>query len=242
MTGEDPKGETPSTIDNIETAVGVQLKNLSGLLDGGMNVASDAIKSSTALVKDEIENVTGLAKSWYHRAEIGIAQADEALMTTLKKGVAIAVENEIASTAAAATTLALLLPTTRRLLWRSTFGRFQSAEAAQRAAEQRIVSLGEVIDSQAPELEKLAAQLATARDQYTASLAQLKGAASELRGLASKVDSTDRKARVLMQDLRELRSKHALQMRSDLAIKSSVLAKQKAAVDKVVAKLAKEGF
>lgn len=62
MTGEDPKGETPSTIDNIETAVGDQLKNLSGLLDGGMNVASDAIKSSTALVKDEIENVTGLAK------------------------------------------------------------------------------------------------------------------------------------------------------------------------------------
>lgn len=121
-------------------------------------------------------------------------------------------------------------------------GRFQSAEAAQRAAEQRIVSLGEVIDSQAPELEKLAAQLAKARDQYTASLAQLEGAASELRGFASKVDSTDRKARTLMQDLRELRSKHALQMRSDLAIKSSALAKQKAAVDKVVTRLAKEGL
>jgi DNA repair ATPase RecN len=128
------------------------------------------------------------------------------------------------------------------MLWRSTFGRLQSAEAAQRAAEQRIVSLGEVIDSQASETEKLASQLAKARGEYAASLAQLKGAASELRGLASKVDSTDRKARALMQDLRELRSKHALQMRSDLAIKASALAKQKASVDKIVAGLAKDGL
>ncbi len=154
----------------------------------------------------------------------------------------MAVENETASTAAAAVALVLLLPTTRRYLWRLTFGRFQSAEAAQRAAEQRIVSLGEAIDSQAAETEKLTAQLAKAREEYAASLAQLKGAASELRVLASTVDSTERRARTLMQDLRELRSKHALQMRSDLAIKSSALAKQKAAVDKAVAGLAKEGF
>lgn len=160
----------------------------------------------------------------------------------IAEDVAVAVENETASTAAAALGLILLLPTTRRLLWRSTFGRFQSAETAQRAAEQRIVSLGKVIDLQASEAEKLATQLAKAREEYASSLAKLKGAASELRGLASKVDSTDRKARALMQDLKELRSKHALQMRSDLAIKASELAKQKNAVDKVVAGLAKDGF
>jgi len=62
MAKEDPKGEDPSTMDKIETAVGDQIKDLNGLLDGGMNIASDAIKSSTVLVKDEIENVTGLAK------------------------------------------------------------------------------------------------------------------------------------------------------------------------------------
>jgi hypothetical protein len=62
MAGEEPKGEAPFTMDKIETAVGDQIKNLSGLLDGGMNVASNGIKSSTALVKDEVENMAGLAK------------------------------------------------------------------------------------------------------------------------------------------------------------------------------------
>lgn len=99
-----------------------------------------------------------------------------------------------------------------------------------------------MIDSQASEAEKLAASLAKAREEYATSLAKLKEAASDVRGLASKVDSTDRKARALMQDLRELRSKHALQMRSDLAIKASTLAKQKSAIEKAVAKLAKDGF
>lgn len=61
MAKDDPKGEAPSTMDKVETAVN-ELKDLNRLLDGGINVASDAIKSSTVLVKDEIENVTGLAK------------------------------------------------------------------------------------------------------------------------------------------------------------------------------------
>lgn len=62
MSGEDPKGEEPSTAESIQAAVGDQFKHLSGFLDGGMTVASDALKSSTALAKSEVENVAGLAK------------------------------------------------------------------------------------------------------------------------------------------------------------------------------------
>lgn len=152
------------------------------------------------------------------------------------------VQNESASIAAAVGLVAITLPTTRRILWRTTFGRLQSAEAAQRAAEQRLVSLQELIDSQAGEADKLAEQLAVARDRYSKALGELKNAASAMRGLESTVNSTESKARSLMQDLRELRSKHALQMRSELAVKAAAVAKQKSAVEKVVAGLAKDGF
>jgi hypothetical protein len=65
MSGEEPKGEEPSTMENIEGAIDDQLKNFTGILDGGLNVASDALKSSTAAVKGEVENATGLAKVCY---------------------------------------------------------------------------------------------------------------------------------------------------------------------------------
>ncbi len=66
MAGEEPKADAPSIIENMENAVGDQLKSLGAVLDGGMDIASDALKSSTALVKCEAENVTGLAKVCKH--------------------------------------------------------------------------------------------------------------------------------------------------------------------------------
>lgn len=62
MAGEDPKGEAPSTAESIQAAVGDQFNNLSGFLDGGINIASDALRSSTATAKSEVEKMTGFAK------------------------------------------------------------------------------------------------------------------------------------------------------------------------------------
>jgi hypothetical protein len=77
MAGEEElKGDAPSTMDNFEIAIDDQLKNLSGFLDGGINIASDALKSSTALVKDEVENVTGLAKVWQNFSDLAEFEID----------------------------------------------------------------------------------------------------------------------------------------------------------------------
>ena len=152
------------------------------------------------------------------------------------------VQYETAAIAGAAGIVIVALPTTRRIIWRMTFGRLQSAEAAQKAAEQRLVSLQELIDSNAKDADKLAEQLAVTKGRYSTAVAEVQNAASAMRGLESNVESTESKARTLMQDLRELRSKHALQMRSELALKAATVAKQKSAVEKVVASLAKDGF
>ena len=88
----------------------------------------------------------------------------------------------------------------------------------------------------------MAEQLAAAKEEYSRGIASMKSAASALRGLNRDVESTEKTAKTLMRDLRELRSKHALQMRSDLAVKVSAVGKQKSAVERVVNSLAKDGF
>lgn len=47
---------------------------------------------------------------------------------------------------------------------------------------------------------------------------------------------------VLMRDIRELRSKNALQFRSDVAVKAAVAAKNRADLEKIVHRLEKEGL
>lgn len=163
-------------------------------------------------------------------------------LPTPTEGVSCVVQYETASIAAAVGLAALILPGPRRFLWRSTFGRFQSAESLQAAAEARLTSLAQAIDAQGAEAEQLAEKLASARAEYSAAAATLRSAASDMRSFAGRVEGTEKKVQALMQDLRELRSKHALQMRSDAAVHASAAARQRAAVDKVVHGLSKDGF
>ena len=65
MAGEESTRESPST-EGIQNAIGEQLGNLSGLLDGGINIASDAIKSGTATAKNGLEKASGLVKVCNH--------------------------------------------------------------------------------------------------------------------------------------------------------------------------------
>ncbi len=207
-------------------------------------------------------------QEWYGTAAAGVAEVDDVVISTLKsesskprrrcrrpaphsplptlstlaEGVSFVVQYETASIAAAVGLTALILPGPRRLLWRATFGRFQSAESLQAAAEARLTSLAQAIDAQGGEAEQLAEKLAAARADYAAAASTLRSAASDMRSFAGKVEGTEQKVEALMRDLRELRSKHALQMRSDAAVHASAAARQRAAVDKVVSGLAKDGF
>lgn len=68
MAGEDPsrEGSKIESLGNVQNVIGEQLGNLSGLLDGGINIASDIIRSSTATAKTEVEKAAGLAKVCNH--------------------------------------------------------------------------------------------------------------------------------------------------------------------------------
>lgn len=110
-------------------------------------------------------------------------------------GILLARENETTATIAGVGLVAVILPGTRRLLWRMTLGRLQSAEAAQKSAELRVQSLATRLTEHDGEVQKLSERLALARQEYERGLSKLQGAASELRSLSSRVEGTERKAK-----------------------------------------------
>lgn len=136
-----------------------------------------------------------ILQRWGSLVISGLKQADEAVIGTLKEGVHTAVEHQNISVAAGTFALALVLSPTRRLLWRMTLGRFQSAEAAFAAAERRLSSLKETIELQAGETEKLSERLEAARLEYERGLSKLTAAAAEVKRLAAKVEKTDHSAK-----------------------------------------------
>jgi len=109
-------------------------------------------------------------------------------------GVDLAREHENATIAGALGLAAIILPAPRRLLWRLTLGRFQSAEAAQRSAELKVASLSQRITEQEGEVKKLTERLDMARSEYARGLSKLQGAASELRGLTQRMQATEKKS------------------------------------------------
>ena len=157
-------------------------------------------------------------------------------------GVDYARQNETATTLSAIGVVALILPTTRRMLWRATFGRFRSEEAAQMAAEQRLTAFTTTVDAQAGEVEKLSQRLSLAQQEYARGLAKLQSTAGELRNLLGRVEKTESKTRMFMDDLRELRAKHALQMRSEAAVQADKSGKQRRTLERLVSALTKDGF
>lgn len=163
-------------------------------------------------------------------------------MCVTAAGVDYARQNETAATVTAIGIVALILPTTRRMLWRSTVGRFQSEEAAHLAAEQRLTALTTTVDAQAGEVEKLGQRLALAQQEYSRGLAKLRSTAGELRNLMDRVEKTEQKTRMFMEDLRELRAKHALQMRSEAAVQAQKSGKQRRNLENLVSGLTKDGF
>lgn len=54
--------EEKTTSESLQSRVEEQIASVDRFVDRGLSVASDALRSSTAVAKDEVEKVVGLAK------------------------------------------------------------------------------------------------------------------------------------------------------------------------------------
>ena len=137
---------------------------------------------------------------------------------------------------------AILLPGPRRFLLRNTIGRLRSEEAVVRSAELRGSGVRARVEAHAGEMKKLEERLGLAQAEYTRGLGKLRATASELASLQSRMGSAERAAEQLLQDLRRLPSKQAVQLRADAAKELAEAKGQRKAVERLIKSLAKQGI
>ncbi len=168
--------------------------------------------------------------------------ADHMIISTLKEGVLYGLEHQVASSAGLAGLVFVSVPSARRALWRATFGRFTSPEHTVVAFESQIKSMVGSLEVQKGEITKLSERLTMAQEEYARGLSKLQSAASEVRALESRVHRSEWNAKDVLYEIRNIRSKHALQLRSDAAVVVESSAKQARQVEKIVGKLDKHGL
>jgi hypothetical protein len=168
--------------------------------------------------------------------------ADQYVVSTIKDGIVYGLEHRVTAATVGATAMVVLLPGVRRSLWRVTFGRFTSPEQMVETCEGSIKSMVADLQAQKGEIAKLSERLQVAREQYASGLAKLRHAASEMRSLESRVQTSETKAKDLLYEIRNIRSKQALQLRSDAAVVVESAKRQRNQVGKIVGKLDSHGL
>lgn len=231
-----------TTVDQVRDQVWEAADKTSKALEEGIQAASYAVKSGTVKAREEYVKAM---KSSQSVLDTGIAHyngLEEQVFYRLRGWVHSAAEHQTA-TATALTGLALLiLPGPRRFLYRHTFGHLKSEEAVLRSAQVRQQSITEALLSDAAEAQKLLQRQAAAEAQYDQGLQKLQATARQLRNLSSKVKGTETAAERLVKTLRELPSKEALALRSEMATKAAAAKQQRAALDRQLWAIANRGI
>ncbi|GAB4819078.1 hypothetical protein N2152v2_006124 [Parachlorella kessleri] len=210
-------------------------------IDAGISTLSGAVRSTRKVVVEEADKAYSQAQDVYGVGKAHLEQTEEVTISKLREGVNFIVEHQNESLAAAAVLAAVVLPGPRRFLLRNTIGRLRSEEAIYKSSELRATSLADKLEGQHKELQKLQERLALAQEEYQRGLSKLRQTASELQRLSGRVHSSEKTARALLGDLRQLPSKAALQLRADVAQAASVANSQRSEIEKMVIRLAKQG-
>lgn len=231
-----------SSLDQVVEQVKEFSERAAKAVDEGLNNASHVIKSTSAVATKEAEKAYGEAQVYVDKASGQLKEGEEYVVGKLKEGVALFQAYEPASSAVAAGTALLLIPATRRILYRQTLGRLRSEEAVFRSAERKSKTLAETVDIQSKEAEKLQERVKLAEEEYYRGLSKLKSASSQLQSLIKQVNKTEKNAKGLIRDLRELPSQQALALRAEVAQQKAAAKTQHDNLDRTLYQLVKKGL
>ncbi|BDA47911.1 RGS1-HXK1-interacting protein 1 [Coccomyxa sp. Obi] len=231
--------EDPSTtVDQVWEAA----DKTSKALEEGIQAASYAVKSGTVKAREKYAKAMESSQSVIDTGVAHYKHLEEQVFDKLRGGVHTAAEHQTATITALTGLALLILPGPRRFLYRHTFGRLQSEEAVFRSAQVKQQSITEALHSDAAEAQKLLQRQAAAEAQYDQGLQKLQATARQLRSLSSKVKATESAAERLVKTLRELPSKEALALRSEMATKAAAAKQQRAALERQLWAITKRGI
>mmetsp|Transcript_14516 Transcript_14516/g.31582 ORF Transcript_14516/g.31582 Transcript_14516/m.31582 type:complete len:237 (+) Transcript_14516:100-810(+) len=216
-------------------------------LNEGISVVSKTLLQGACLVGRSAKDVQNQANSALDEGKVYLNQgyeqykaAEDVFFATAKSGIDWAAANPYVAYPAAGVGSLLLIPFTRRLLYRQTLGRFRNNESTLKSAEGRVEGLKAKMEDYSKEADKLAERMAKAEEEMKRGMAKLKATRLELQRLSAVVGKGQRTAQATMQDLRSLPAKmeNVLPLRGEAANQVSALKSQKSKIDKMVRRIA----
>ncbi|KAK9907760.1 hypothetical protein WJX75_009439 [Coccomyxa subellipsoidea] len=210
-----------TTIDQVKEHVWEAADKTSKAVEEGIQAASYAVKSGTVKARAEYAKAMESSQNIIDTGVAHYKHLEEQIFDRLKGGVHVAAEHQSATLTALTGLAVLLLPGPRHFLYRQTLGRLRSAEAVFTTAQAKSQAITEALQADAAEAVKLLQRQSAAEAQYDQGLQKLQATSRQLRSLSSKVRATESSAEILVKTLRELPSKEALALRSEMATKGA---------------------
>mmetsp|Transcript_1994 Transcript_1994/g.4473 ORF Transcript_1994/g.4473 Transcript_1994/m.4473 type:complete len:244 (+) Transcript_1994:85-816(+) len=178
-------------------------------------------------------------KGFVDQAQKQAREVEDAAVSGAMSAIAWGAANPNLAYPAAGASFLLLLPGTRRLLWRKTFGRLRNPETALKNSADRVQSVHTNVKDHATQLSKLQERMLAAEAEYNSGYSKLKATRIELQRLASNVAKDEKTANAVVQELRTLKAMNAsLSLRAEAASHLARLRTQKQQANKNIYRIA----
>lgn len=215
---------------------------LTSAVDGGIRTVSTALASGTSTAQAEAEKLRESAQALTSAVEVEAKNAESVAISYIKEGLRVAADNQVASAAVGTAVAIVVVPGLRRFVIRQMVGKFRSEEGRFRAAELQAAELNQTLEQQAADLRKLEERLVLAQEEYERGRSKLTATGQRLLGLSRQLRGSHASVKGLISELRQLPSRQALQLRSEVASKAADISKQRTVVERHISKLLKQGL
>ncbi|KAG2495417.1 hypothetical protein HYH03_006364 [Edaphochlamys debaryana] len=234
------------TLEGVRAQVGTTVADAQAQLDGALQTVAGFARQGLGLigggVREAYNAAADVAEAGTAYANHGLDQlkaVEDATVAEIRRGLDVVHANPYVSYPLLATGGMLLLPGTRRLLYRATLGRLRSVDNILKGSEGKVEGLRVKMGDFSSEAKKLQERLAVAEDEYVRGRQKLKATRQELQRLASVVAKSERQAAGVLEDLRSIKkADKATQLRAEAASQVSSLRAQRTALQSYIYRIA----
>ncbi|PNW77622.1 hypothetical protein CHLRE_10g444800v5 [Chlamydomonas reinhardtii] len=243
---QSPTSDISSTINDVKQRTEAALTDLQAGADAQLKfAASQAVAAGSVALgyaREGLEAANQVAaegKVFVDQGLDQLKQAENAAIAYIKLGLDVVHSNPYVSYPVLVTGGLLLLPTTRRLLYRATLGRLRSPENIIKGSEGKVEGLKGKMDDYTQEAKKLHDRMVAAEEEYVRGRSKLKATRQELQRLASVVSKSERAAAGVLEDLRAIKKvDKATSLRAEAASQLSALKAQRTALQQYIYRIA----
>ena len=230
-------------LDAAKSDLDASISQISKRVDNSISDASFRIGKSVEIAKESTEDALATAEA-HAAALVDKIRTKEDLFfkTATEKVWAVLKEYPNASAATAATVGLLTLPPVRRLLWKSSFGRFETEEQIFAQLTRRAQSVKEGAVSAERSMSTYQEETRAAISEMNSGITKLKTLSAQLRRSEKSAESSLLGVEDVLRELRTTPGDEAVALRSEVATVQASFEKQRREAMKELKKMYKQGI